>query len=428
MGKKINFLLFVLVIFLASVIFGSDENFSFTEAQVIEVISAPEEKTWTLAEKIRESQKLLTDSAPLRFFERDKVTRLKNGRKKKTKELARKEISLAVLDTQTGEVFEKRYWLDQDDIKKANKIRKNYQENTENLPRFLPKEINEEFAVTTNWWNNHNSDLGIVSSSSAETDSGMYLVVANKFLMDNDQLAFPDEITGQRYSDIIYTPYSSALHTEELEKAGSSFISRAVEEVAVELNGLEVESKVHSGQLLTETIPSKFVKNILVTEQVDPGMIFASEDNGRKLSGRVFVRYAANGERAFRYTFSRTGAAGAGQIMPGTYRLAVKSQPDAKLIKDIDIGRVDLKNGIKATFVILDMKLSEIERKVKTSSKARTIWAKKTPEQKLEAVAAAYNGGSGKYNHLTGAISLRVRETVDFVKKYKMIRDLKLFE
>ena len=114
--------------------------------------------------------------------------------------------------------------------------------------------------------------------------------------------------------------------------------------------------------------------------------------------------------------------------MPGTYQTVPKTYPEANLIKDVDIGRADFKNGLKATFLILDMKLSEIEANVKKSKKAKAIWDAKTLEQKQEAIAASYNGGSSKYKPLTGTISLAVRETVDFVRKFKMIRDLGLFD
>ena len=165
-------------------------------------------------------------------------------------------------------------------------------------------------------------------------------------------------------------------------------------------------------------------------------MMLLATDGGLELAERVLIRLGTNGEKAFRYTVSKTGASGLGQIMPKTYSNPHKDPnkwgvleryPLARLIKNVDIGRVDIKNGIKGTVLVFDMKLSEIEARVATSSKAKNIWASKTSAQKEEAMAASYNGGSSKYKHLTGNISTAVTETVLFVRKFQMIRGLNLF-
>ncbi len=379
-----------------------------------------------LKENIEIGKKLLEASFPLKIVEKEHRTKLKNGKYRVRYELIRKQVALAVLDTNSCNVFEVRYWLDENDIQRGNHLRKTRQDNPGDVPKFMPVDQSSNLSVNVNWWNNHNSDLSVVENGSSEPSH--YIVVGNKFSVSNDNIAYPKEITGSRYSDITYVPYSVLIHTEEFDKNGNDFMGQNVNEVGEELDNLGIESRAYPGKLVTETITPEFVKNILITEHVDPPSIFISDDNGRMLAGRIFIRYATNGEKAFRYTFSKTGASGAGQIMPGTYGTVPGAYPGANLIKDIDLGRVDFKNGIKATFLILDMKLAEIEAKVKTSSRAKKIWASKTLEQKQEAVAASYNGGSTKYKHLTGTISLAVQETVDFVRKFKMIRDLKLFD
>ena len=52
----------------------------------------------------------------------------------------------------------------------------------------------------------------------------------------------------------------------------------------------------------------------------------------------------------------------------------------------------------------------------------------KSEEEVEEIRAAMYNGGPGKYVPEEGSISGRVQETVDFVRKFRLIRDLQLFE
>lgn len=386
--------------------------------------SAQTQPQWNLSDKIGGGKKLLQNSPPLAYREETEVAKLKNGKRVYSLKLARKEIALAVLDIETGQVFEKRYWLDMKDIEKANVISKNYLENNENLPKFMPENIDEEFAVSVNWWNSFNSDLSIAIPGKDTA----YIIVANKYLLDNDSLAYAEDMTGEKYSDIVYTPYSNALHKADLVSGGKDFLNANVARAFEELEKDGIQSKAFPGKLVTETITQSFVKNIFITEQADPRGMFASEDNGKKLAERVLVRLGANHERAFRYTFSKTNALGLGQIMPGTYASIVKGYPAAHLIKDIDIGRVDIVNAIKATALVFDDHFSTVMSRVNASAKSRAVFAQKTQNEIDEIRAAIYNGGPSKYKPLTGTISLAVSETVSFVKKFKMIRDMKLFD
>lgn len=379
---------------------------------------------WTLLAKLEEAKNLLRNSSPLKFREENIVTRLKNGKKLTSVKLSKKEISLAVLELETGQVFEKRYWLDEEDIKKANTLRRTYLENTANLPKFMPENIEENFSITVNWWNNFNSDLSIAKSNSDKN----YIVIANKFLMDNDSLAYAEDRTGAKYSDIVYAPYSDAMHTVPFITAGQNFLNANVERAFKELEDGGIESKAFPGKTVTETITRTFIKNIFLTEQTDPREMFSSNDGGQRLAERVFARLGMNKEKTFRYTVSKTGASGLGQIMPGTYASIVKGYPKARLIKDIDIGRVDIVNAIKASALVFDDHLAIVVNKVNNSSKAKIIFAKKSQDEIDEIRAAIYNGGPGKYKPLTGTISLAINETVGFLKKFKMIRDLKLFD
>lgn len=389
-------------------------------------------KNWKLADKIEEGKQLLENSAPLKFIEIPQ--RNKKGKVIKKKgltvlELTRKEIALAVLDTQTSQIFEKRYWLDEADIKKANAIRRNYDENPENLPRFQPTEIGEEYSVITNWWNNHNSDLSVVKYGAGR---GRYVVVANKFLMNNDDLAYPEDRTGAKYSDTVYVPYSKALKNRNLIISGKTFLDYHVEEVFEEMAQAGVMSKAFPGRIVTETMTQTFVKNIFLTEQIDPMMMFASNDGGLEQAERVFIRLGTNKEKAFRYTVSKTGASGLGQIMPKTYASMFKGYASAQLIKNVDIGRVDIKNGIKATVLVLDDHLAGVKSRAYASgSAARRRFDSLAPDKLEEARGMAYNGGAGKYNPSTGGLNTKskgAKETAGFLQKFRMIRELNLFD
>ena len=431
MRHKINIILITLI-----AVFGfallepsiSAQNFSWParlSANTLDIQgSAQTQPQWTLPAKLEEAKKLLRASPPLKFLEEIVVTKLKNGKKITSQKLSRKEIALAVLNTETGQVFEKRYWLDEDDIKRANTLRRTYLENTQNLPKFMPENIKEEFEVTVNWWNNFNSDLSIAKSESDET----YIILANKFMMDNDFLAYAEDKTGAKYSDIVYAPYSSSVHIADFISKGAKFLDENVAQAFWELEDGGIKSRALPGKLVTETITQTFVKNIFITEQTDPREMFYSNDGGQRLAERVLVRLGMNQEKTFRYTVSKTGASGLGQIMPGTYASIVKGYPKAYLIKDIDIGRVDIVNAIKASTLVFDDHFATVMGKVNSSSKAKALFAKKTQNEIDEIRAAIYNGGPSKYKHLTGTISLAINETVGFIKKFKMIRELKLFE
>lgn len=431
MKYKINMILVALI-----AVFGfallkpsiNAQNFSWPEslsANILEIqSSAQTQPQWKLSDKLEDGKKLLRNSPPLRFVEKNTVTRLKNGKKITSQILSRKEIALAVLNLETGQIFEKRYWLDEEDIKKANALRRTYFENTANLPKFMPEDINEDFFVTVHWWNNFNSDLSIAKSNS----DGNHIVIANKFLMDNDSLAYTEDRAGAKYSDIVYAPYSGAMHTAPFITAGQNFLNANVEQAFKELEDGGIESKAFPGKEVAETMTQTFVKNIFLTEQTDPREMFSSDDGGQRLAERVFVRLGMNKEKTFRYTVSKTGASGLGQIMPGTYASIVKGYSKAHLIKDIDIGRVDIVNAIKASILVFDDHLATVVNKVNNSSKAKIIFAKKSQNEIDEIRAAIYNGGPGKYKHLSGTISLAINETVGFLKKFKMIRDLKLFD
>ena len=213
---------------------------------------------------------------------------------------------------------------------------------------------------------------------------------------------------------------------------GKQFLNDHVDAAFKELAEAGVISKAFPGQLVTETMTRAFVKNIFLTEQTDPKMMKLSTDGGRELVERVFIRLGANGEKAFRYTVSKTGASGLGQIMPGTYASMFKGYSSAQLIKDIEIGRVDVKNGIKATTLVLDDHLQDVKNRAYSNGKtARKIFDSLTPYKLEEARGMAYNGGPGKYNTSTGGLNIKSRgakETTDFLYKLRMIRELNLFD
>lgn len=433
MNLKLNFLIFLLAIFGVAVFYQrlNAEDIISNKTIIINGLAASGIQEWKLPEKIEEGKKLLENSPPLKFLEipkKDSKGRIIKKKGQPIMEMTEKEIALAVLDIETGEVFEKRYWLNIAEINKASELRKKYLDNPEKIPRFHPKNTDEKFMAVSNWWNSFNSDISIIREG---TVGGRYAVVANKYLMSNEDLAYPEDRTGQKYSDIVYVPYSSALRDKILVAMGKQFLNDHVSAVFSELAEARVMSKAFPGRLVTDTMTQAFVKNIFLTEQTDPKMMKASTDGGLELVERVFIRLGTNGEKAFRYTVSKTGASGLGQIMPKTYASMYKGYSSAQLIKDTEIGRVDVKNGIKATALVLDDHLAGVKsRAYANGKKSKAIFDNLTTDQLEEARGMAYNGGPGKYLTSTGGLNTKSRgakETVDFITKLRMIRELNLF-
>ena len=378
---------------------------------------------WTLLGKIQEAQAMLQKTPKLKFSEKQIRVKQKNGKYiMRAGDLEKSEISLALLNVNTGELVERRYWISEEEIKTANTLRKLYIFNSANIPTFTPSDGKHDFAVTVNWWNYFNSDLSVKHSNSKDA----YIVIANKYLFKSEDLAYPEERSKTKYSDIIYTPYSSAIHTPELIEAGRKFLDSHVEVAFGQLQNLNIKSRAHPGKLVIETMTPIFIKNIFTTEQTDPKLVFMAEDRGKSLAERVLVRLGANGEKSYRYTYSKTGALGLGQIMPGTYNSMVKNYPSAGLIKNTDIGRVDIINSIKASILVLDDHYASVVTRARNANQTDLLNAK-TPSEVEEIRAAIYNGGPGKYQAATGTISDKVRETVEFVKKFRLIRGLSLY-
>lgn len=377
-----------------------------------------------LLEKIKEAAELLKNTAPLKTEQH--ISENICFKTAKNYRALRKEVAFAILDKKAGVVFEKRCWFSKEDALE-NSILSSGINKIENLLGLKSEEdeISEELALAVNWWNNHNSDIEVISSNS--DDSGRYIILANKFPLLNQYLAYPQDKTGKKYSDIIYVPYSGALHTQELIVKGKEFLNKNVEQAFFELKATSMKSAAYPDRLVVDTISPDFIKNIFLTEQTDTSLLLASGDGGLKLAERVLVRLGTNSDKTFRYTYSSTGALGLGQIMPTTYRNITRIYPKAKLIPDVNIGRVEIVNGIKATILVFDDHFATVLKKLDDSAKTRSILAKKTPAEIEEMKAAIYNGGPGKINSQTAVISSAVAETVGFVAKFKKIRALNLW-
>ena len=410
------------------------------DAQVQDIPSP--DPVFNIMEKIIEAKSLLEKSNGLGYDEHPVTARGKKAVRQKRRSspgnnhhaLHRQQIALAIMDKKTGSIFEKRYWLDPKEIVQANRMRNTREDNTgpAEIPRFHPYIASRDFEVVVNWWNTFNSDLSVKNKGQDNVEQ--YVVLANMYLVPNrGGPAHGSRRNGNKYLDIVYVPYSRALHSEVMIETGKAFLNKQVAQAFTDLKKKQVKSRAYSRQLATDTMSENFIKCLLMNEQSDPGWMLSTDDKGRWVAERFLILLAANGEKAFRFSDSRTGAFGIAQIMPETYAQVVNLYPKADLIRDVDRGRAEMANAIKASILVCDDLQSAVVRNMRDDSSSlqqnyRRLFNAKSEEEIDEIRAAMYNGGPKKYILATGSINPCVQETVCYVKKFNFIRNLNMFE
>ena len=373
----------------------------------------------SIPDKIKEGKELLRKSPPLDY--ETKYYTVKRGVKIKTGDPVRKQIALAVLNKNTGEVFEKRIWVKEQEIKNYKKT------GVIGLATVSSAVSLDGLKIT--WWNSFNSFYEF-------PDRPELIVVANKYLFPSKYLTGLPEKSNSQFTDIIYVPYSKQLHSPEIIEAGKSYIDKNIEQAFAELEAGKVKSKFISGALVTDDISKDFIKNIMVIEHMDPDAFKTSSDGGRELSERVLVVIGANQEHAYRYTGSPAGASGLAQFISSTYKNIAGKYPEAKLIRDYNAGMANHVNAVKAMVLFFDAHKKDIAGRVAKKDIVKSLGITE------EMLAAAYNGGPSRVvssvnkfglawisNQITGSTKGNIfrKETLDYIKKFRAIKGLNIF-
>ncbi len=373
---------------------------------------------YDILNKIREAVSLLKSSPPLLY----EMTRMKNG-KPSGGNLVRKQIALAILDKTTGEIFEKRVWVREREIK-------NYRETgIINLDPANLATSDVAINVRVEWWNSFNSLYDVKNNPAL-------VVLADKYLMPSNLLTALPEKSKNQYTDIIYAPYSKDLHVPELIEAGKQYINKNVDEAFSRLERDGVVSLSPPAHAVTGDISKDFIKNIILVEHTDPDSFNAATDGGKELTERVLVLIGANQSSAYRYTGSPAGASGLAQFIKPTYKAIVSRYPRAHLIKDYNLGMADHVNAIKAMVLFFDNYRGDIKNHIVRRDIIEQLGISE------EMLAAAYNGGpanvtrsvnklglawiSGQLN-LPRAKSILKKETLTYLKKFRSIKELNIF-
>jgi hypothetical protein len=363
------------------------------------------------AEKIASGIKLLKDSPPLLY---------ETTKKNLAGDLVRKQIALAIFDTNTGEIFQKRVWVKETDIKNSKKI---------GIVPVVPALPDEALDIHVSWWNSFNSVFEV-------TNHPELIIIADKYFFPSTDLATLPEKTKNKYTDIVYVPYSDALHLPNIIAAGKNYLETKLDKAYSDLEVKGVLSRSTPGTLVTTDVSKDFVRNILLVEHVDPAGFNMATDNGLELTERVLALIGANQELAYRYTGSPAGASGMAQFIRASYLATVAAYPKAQLIRDFRLGMADHVNAIEAMVLYFDSRKQELNNRVIRKDILNSLGITE------EMLAAAYNGGgakvassvnkfgmawmSGQLN-LPSSRALFKRETINYVLKFQAIKSLNLF-
>ena len=284
---------------------------------------------WRGPDKIEEGKLLLKNSTSLSYTE-------KNG------EIEEKQIALAVMDTLTGDIFEKRIWIRQDDI--SSLATRRFEGIELELDRGYSPERPVRAEIT--WWNSFNSIYRIEPTH--------YVVVANKYLIPSDIIPGISKDDTSKYSEIIYVPYSKGIHHPQLVIEGEEYLERVVDRAFKELERDEIVSLADPNKLAIESVTKDLVKRIIVTEHMDPDLLAIADDGGKLLAERVYVIIGTNKEIAYYFTSSSADARGIAQFIKSTYDAIVIKYPDTGLIQDFRLGTSTHSNIVKAMVLLFD--------------------------------------------------------------------------
>jgi len=307
----------------------------------------------------------------------------------------KRQMALAILNTETGSVFEQLIWFNEDDAKNAKKDEGISIES-------------EGLEVICIWWNDFNSHFEI-------KDRPEMIVVANKYLLPSKCLEGLPEKSGDEYTAIIYSPYSDRLHLPEIIEAGETYLDSIIDQAYLELEEHGTQSRFYNGELVTQNIEKNLIQRIILSEHIDPDL-FGKEDLRQNLVERVLVIIGLNKGNAYRYTGSPANAYALPQFTTFAYN-ATSSRYDADLIKGIRLGIADHINAIKAMVCFFDLMIEEIN-----ANDHRDM------EVTEEMLAAAYNGGGNRvsrairHNGEKWASSSRIpKETRIYLDKFRWL-------
>lgn len=191
--------------------------------------------------------------------------------------------------------------------------------------------------------------------------------------------------TTYTIEDVVYTPYSEALHTPEVVEAGRQYLDQVVDQVYAKLRADGISSRVFPDRLAVDVVDPGVVKSIAAIEHLDQSGLV---DDPRHALESFLIVLAGNKEHSYAYSRSSAGALGLVQFIPSTYT-HLAAQTGLGLEKDFETAMGNPLNAIRAQVLYLDVIMDEFPNSFRDRLAAN-------PSRAQEFVVAAYNGGTSR--------------------------------
>ncbi len=222
-------------------------------------------------------------------------------------------------------------------------------------------------------------------NSTFAVDNGDKVVAAVRYPIFKD-ISVSKRKPRYELHDVVYAPYSSAIHQPELVSYGRQTLRGTIDAAFAAYRAAGVRSRAFPDRLMADTVDPDLVEAILLIEHLNAGALDGA--GAQDALDSVYVTVGANQDDAFDYVRSSAGAFGIVQFIPGTYAMFAK-RSDLGLIRDFETGMTDPLNAVKAEIAYLDATLAEMPLAV------RDLYYVDNDRVK-EYLAAGYNAGTGR--------------------------------
>lgn len=373
------------------------------EVQANQNIQEEKQAPWTIKDKIIQAREIL-EGVDL-FVGEDKITYYENrieadsSGKIYTANVQRseeaKEIALAVLNTETGEI-------------KIVVIKKEG-ESLQGPSDMSIEVVTRPSGIRWNYWNteykiSHPENLVVIGNRYPMLEN---TIVTERVRNSKGQMV-SKKSTKRTIDYIYYVPYSEDLRRPELIEAGKEHIKKVVKEAFSNLNERNVVSRAVPGVEIAhlQSLKPEFFERLPLLEHSDLGEFILDPE---RTADRVLVIVGANGDQAYKKTCNGSGACGLVQFISSSYLSVKNNNPAADLLDDPVEGRADHVNVMMAAILHHDGVLGQL-----VSNFGDGILHDPSLEEYL---AAGYNGS---YAHVVSSLNLTLGKTVgDWTKKLK---------
>lgn len=205
-----------------------------------------------------------------------------------------------------------------------------------------------------------------------------------------------------RGTGVVYTPWSPALDTLALRENGLVYLKTLLERVSPRVK--TIPSAFWRNKSVGEVISGDIILTLIFVEHLDGGRLNFNDNLPYELE-RSLVVFGANESGAFRYSRSRVGARGIGQIMPVTYMSVRHAYPLSRLPMSFLLGVADHESSVLTMYCALDAVLAHL-----SSWQRRGLFARGNELNLGLYLAAAYNAG--------GSNARRVFNRYNFMRRY----------